>query len=236
MPGTRLPKKPEHGSSPRTAQRPRPQREEKTFVPRRKKSRTEVFLNVPYDPQFDKLFLAYIAGLSAYRMVPRATLEITDSSRRLEKILTLERRCKYSIHDLSRVQLSPEKPRTPRFNMPFELGLCVADANRKGRQKQNWFVLEAESHRLNKSLSDLDGTDPRIHGNTVQGVLSSLADLFKRPGQQPTVPQMKRIYQALRRDQPSILKKAGSKTLYGKRVFVDVCVAASTEADRVLVD
>ncbi|GAC1630479.1 MAG: hypothetical protein NVS9B14_01160 [Candidatus Acidiferrum sp.] len=201
-----------------------------------KKSRTEVFLNVPYDPQFDKLFLAYIAGLTAYRMVPRATLEITDSSRRLEKILTLERRCKYSIHDLSRVQLSQDKPRTPRFNMPFELGLCVADANRKAGQKQDWFVLEGVSHRLNKALSDLDGTDPRIHENTVQGVLSSLASLFKRPGQQPTVPQMLRIYRALRRDQPSILKKAGSKTLYNKRVFVDICVAANTEADRALVD
>jgi hypothetical protein len=236
MPGTRLPKKPEHGSSPRTAQRPRPQREEKPFVPKGKKSRTEVFLNVPYDPQFDKLFLAYIAGLSAYRMVPRATLEITDSSRRLEKILTLERRCKYSIHDLSRVQLSREKPRTPRFNMPFELGLCVADANRKGGKKQNWFVLEAESYRLNKSLSDLDGTDPRIHGNTVLGVLSSLGNLFRLPGRQPTVPQMMRIYRVLRKDQPLILKKAGSTTLYTKRVFVDVCFEASEEAEQIVAE
>lgn len=197
---------------------------------KRKKSRTEVFLNIPYDPQFDKLFLAYIAGLSAYRMVPRATLEITDSSRRLEKILTLERHCKYSIHDLSWVKLDRKKPRAPRFNMPFELGLCVADANRKGGQKQNWFVLEAVSHRLNKSLSDLDGTDPRIHGNTVVGVLGSLANLFNRPGRQPTVPQMKRIYRALRRDQAAILNKAGSSTLYAKRVFADLCVLALSEA------
>src|SRR5579859_7291741 len=216
MPGMRPPTKREHGSSPRTGQGPPPQKEEKTFVPRRRNSRTEVFLNVPYDNRFDKLFLAYIAGLSAYRMVPRATLEITDSSRRLEKILTLERRCKYSIHDMSRVQLDRNKPRTPRFNMPFELGLCVADANRKGRQKQNWFVLEAESHRLNKSLSDLDGTDPRIHGNTVLGVLSSLGNLFRLPGRQPTVPQMMKIYRVLRKDQPLILKKAGSTTFIRK--------------------
>jgi len=65
-----LPAKPGHGNSPRTGRRPRPQREEKTFVTKEKESRTEVFLNVPYDPQFDKLFLAYIAGLSAYRLVP----------------------------------------------------------------------------------------------------------------------------------------------------------------------
>ncbi|HET8923444.1 MAG TPA: hypothetical protein VFN26_10670 [Candidatus Acidoferrum sp.] len=127
---------------------------------KRKKSRTEVFLNIPYDSKFDKLFLAYIAGITAYGMVPRATLEITDSSRRLERILKLERRCKYSVHDLSRVQLDRAKPRTPRFNMPFELGLCVADANRSAGQEQNWFVLEAVQNRINKSLSDLGGTDP----------------------------------------------------------------------------
>lgn len=77
----------------------------KKVLGKRKKSRTEVFLSIPYDDKFDKLFLAYIAGITAYGMVPRATLEITDSSRRLEKILNLERRCRYSVHDLSRVQL-----------------------------------------------------------------------------------------------------------------------------------
>lgn len=119
-----------------------------------KKPRAEVFLNIPYDSKFDRLFLAYVAGISAYGMTPRATLEITDSSRRLEKILTLERSCRYSVHDLSRVQLDRAKPRTPRFNMPFELGLCVADANRRAGQEQNWFVFEAVQNRINKSLSD----------------------------------------------------------------------------------
>ena len=195
-----------------------------------KNARTEVFLNIPYDDKFDKLFLAYIAGITAYGMVPRATLEITDSSRRLEKILKLERRCKYSVHDLSRVQLDRAKPRTPRFNMPFELGLCVADANRRAGQRQNWFVLEAVANRLNKSLSDLGGTDPRIHGGTVRGVMSSLGNLFRRPGRQPTVPQMRRIYRALRRDQTAILNKAGGSTLYAKRVFADLCVLALSEA------
>jgi hypothetical protein len=34
---------------------------------------TSVFLNVPYDADFENLFLAYIAGLSAYGFNPRAT-------------------------------------------------------------------------------------------------------------------------------------------------------------------
>lgn len=201
-----------------------------------KKSRAEVFLNIPYDKKFERLFLAYIAGISAYGMVPRATLEITDSSRRLEKILKLERSCEYSVHDLSRVEVDRTKPRTPRFNMPFELGLCVADANRREGQKQNWFVFEAVANRVDKSLSDLRGTDPKIHGATVRGVLSGLCNAFRRPGRQPTVPQMMQIYKGLRRNQTDILKEAGSNTLYTKRVFAGVCVVASSEADRIVED
>jgi hypothetical protein len=201
-----------------------------------RKSRAEVFLNIPYDKTFDRLFVAYIAGISALGMVPRATLEIPDSSRRLEKILRLARSCKYSVHDLSRVQMDPAKPRVPRFNMPFELGLCVADANRREGQKQNWFVFEAVANRLDKSLSDLKGTDPRIHGVTVRGVLSGLCNIFRRPGRQPTVPQMMQIYKDLRKKQAVILKKAGSKTLYTGRVFADFCVAASSEAERTVAD
>lgn len=203
---------------------------------KRKKPRVEVFLNIPYDEKFERLFLAYIAGISAYGMVPRATLEITDSTRRLEKILKLERSCEYSVHDLSRVELDGVRPRTPRFNMPFELGLCVADANRGEGQEQNWFVFEAMANRVKKSLSDLDGTDPKIHGATVRGVMSGLCNVFRRPGRQPTVPQMMQIYRALRKKQSSLLRDAGSNTLFARRVFVDVCLAASSEADQVMAD
>jgi len=205
-------------------------------VAKLEKSRDRVFLNIPYDKKFERLFLAYIAGISAFGMVPHATLEIPDSSRRLEKILKLARSCEYSVHDLSRVQLDPAKPRVPRFNMPFELGLCVADANRREGQRQNWFIFEAEANRVDKSLSDLKGTDPRIHGATVRGVLSGLCNVFRRPGRQPSVPQMMQIYRGLRKNQAAILKGAGSDTLYTRRVFADICVVASSEADRIVVD
>jgi len=201
----------------------------------KQKRRDEVFLNVPYDKRFDKLFLAYIAGISPFGMVPRATLEIPDSSRRLEKILKLARSCEFSVHDLSWVQLDGAKPRVPRFNMPFELGLCVADANRRERQEQNWFVFEAVAHRIDKSLSDLSGTDPRIHRSTVRGVLSGLCNIFRRPERQASVPQMMQIYRVLRKKQAAILRDAGSHSLYTRTVFTDVCLAASSEAGRIVV-
>ena len=202
---------------------------------KRKKPRDRVFLNIPYDKKFDRLFLAYIAGISAFGMVPHATLEIPDSSRRLDKILQLQRSCQYSVHDLSRVELDRAKPRVPRFNMPFELGLCVSDANRRHGQQQNWSVFEAKANRLDKSLSDLKGTDPEIHGGTIRGVLSGLCNTFRRPGRQPSVPQMMQIYRVLRKNQSAILKQAGSATLYARRVFLDVSVIASKEADRIVV-
>lgn len=161
---------------------------------------------------------------------------VRDGSRRLEKILKLERGCEYSVHDLSRVELDRAKPRTPRFNLPFELGLCVADANRREGQKQNWFVFEAVANRINKSLSDLRGTDPKIHGATVRVVLSGLCNAFRRPGRQPTVPQMMQVYKGLRRKQADILSEAGSDALYTRRVFAGVCVVASSEADRIVED
>ena len=85
-----------------------------------------VFLNLPYDRSFQNLFLAFIAGTSALGLIPRATLEIPGSTRRLDRILSLIQSCQYSIHDLSRVQLDRHPPATPRFNMPFELGLTWA--------------------------------------------------------------------------------------------------------------
>src|SRR6266567_946170 len=122
-----------------------PQRE-----PQRRRERYSVFLNIPYDSAFENLYLAYIAGLSAFGLIPRATLEIPTSQRRLERILKLIQECAYSIHDLSRVQLAAKAPRVPRFNMPFELGLAVAQ-NVRNRQ-ETWYVCETVPHRVGKSL------------------------------------------------------------------------------------
>ena len=93
--------------------------------PRRRPERYSVFLNIPYDSAFENLYLAYIAGSNAFGLIPRATLEIPTSQRRLERILQLIQECAYSIHDLSRVELDAKAPQVPRFNMPFELALLL---------------------------------------------------------------------------------------------------------------
>ena len=74
------------------------------------------FVNIPYDKGFSRLYLAYIVVLTHLGLDPRATLGIPGGERRLDRILELIQSCRYSIRDLSRVQLDRNPPATPRFN------------------------------------------------------------------------------------------------------------------------
>jgi hypothetical protein len=87
------------------AARKSPSQKQALRGPKRRVERDAVFLNVPYDQRFENLFLAYIAGVSAFGFAPRATLEIPFSQRRLERIVSLIGISQYSVHDMSRVQL-----------------------------------------------------------------------------------------------------------------------------------
>ena len=192
-----------------------------------------VFLNVPYDADFENLFLAYISAISAFGFTPRATLEIPFGESRLNRILTLVQQSKYSIHDLSRVQLDRASPRTPRFNMPFELGLIVALEKTTHRQ-HGWVLCESIKRRIKKSLSDLDGTDAYIHGGTIRGVFRELSNAFVGSSRQPTVTEMMQIYRVLRAQFSTILKKAGAKDAFNARVFKELCVSAKTAAEELM--
>lgn len=76
-----------------------------------------VFLNIPYDQRFCRLYVAYIVGLVHLGLEPHATLTLPDGTRRLDKIFAEIQTCRYSIHDLSRISLDRKPPfATPRFN------------------------------------------------------------------------------------------------------------------------
>ncbi len=189
-----------------------------------------VFLNVPYDPGFENLLLAYIAAISAFGFTPRATLEIPFGQRRLDRILTLIQQSQYSIHDLSRVKLDRKPPATPRFNMPFELGITVA-LEKTVHRNHAWVVCESMRRRISKSLSDLDGTDAYIHDGTIKGVFREMSNAFVGSSRQPTVTEMMQIYRVLRTQFDSILKKAGAKDPFNARVFSELCILARSAAN-----
>jgi hypothetical protein len=166
-------------------------------------------------------------------MIPRVTLEIPGSTRRLNRIFELIQSCEYSVHDLSCVQLDRAKPSTPRFNMPFELGLAVG-REMTGSGRQMWFVMEAMKYRLAKSLSDLNGTDPYIHGGTIEGVFREMGNALARKRRQPSALQMWGIYREVRGKIPAILKRCGTQSVFGARAFKEISFAASVAADGIV--
>jgi len=109
--------------------------------------------------------------------------------------------------------------------MPFEAGLAVAIA--RSRPDHQWFLLEARAHRMQKSLSDLSGTDPYIHRNSPRQVLVALTDALVRVSRQPT----DEIFQLLRTEAVEIRRSYG--TLFGARAFRDLVVVAVDFATRI---
>lgn len=172
---------------------------------------------MPFDGRYAPLYLAAIAGLCGLGLRPRGVVEIAGPQRRLERIQNLLGRCPISVHDLSRVELSRG---APRFNMPFELGLAVEMSR---HQKHEWFVLESRPYRLQRSLSDLNGTDPLIHGGRPEGLLQVLADVFDRP-HKPRVP-LEPIFDHLRRQAPTLSRRYGG--LYTRGAFADLVWSAT---------
>lgn len=140
-------------------------------------SALDVFCNVPFDEKYEPLFLALVAGVLGTGNTPRTVLEIPPSTARVERVLDLLHDCRYSLHDLSRVQLSEGPVRVPRFNMPFELGMAVT-LSLQAPDQHHFRLLEAIPFRLQRSLSDLNGYDAYIHHGTTVGMMDAICDVF----------------------------------------------------------
>lgn len=193
------------------------------------KNARDVFINIPFDDKYESLYLALIAGLTGLGMVPRCVVEIPSHNNRLQRIFDLIGDCPFSIHDLSRVQLSKEKPRCPRFNMPFELGLAVAVS--MGGSKHSWILFESENRRILKSLNDLNGFDPYIHGGKSNGLLRELKNAFVEGSfPHPDVESLMALYKRLVWFSNIVRKKDHLDSLYKRNVFKQLVVFSQKEA------
>jgi hypothetical protein len=83
------------------------------------------FINMPYAKRYETLYLAYIAGLSAYGLIPTAGVADPSSESQLDRVMELMFASAYSFHELSWIGLDRTSPRTPRFNIPLNLGLLL---------------------------------------------------------------------------------------------------------------
>lgn len=182
-----------------------------------------VFLNIPFDTEYNPLFIALIAGLTGLGRSPRCVLEVTGGGRsRLERIFSLVASCGASIHDLSRVTLSGDI-QVPRFNMPFELGMTYALSQ---VSSHGFFVFEEQPFRLQVSLSDLNGHDPHIHDGTQTGILRCVLDCFGRPSSTPQLASLKAMTEQLTQLALEHQKEQGVDRLFHPFLFRQIVVVA----------
>jgi hypothetical protein len=197
-------------------------------VPRTKRIES-VFLNIPYDEPFENLYLAYIVGLTQLGLRINATLAVPNQGR-LETIIDLLEQSNFSIHDLSRIELSRG---IPRFNMPVELGLALYRSKiTNGRHRV--YIFESKRYRAQRSTSDVNGIDPQIHWGTPRGLMAGLRNIFRQSGDVTTVPEMLASYRAVKRKLPELRRNAGGQSLFEASVFKDITVAALVESQKLI--
>ncbi|MDB5430750.1 MAG: hypothetical protein JWP35_1866 [Caulobacter sp.] len=150
-----------------------------------------VFINCPFDADYQPLLRAICFTIMACGYVPRCALDFSDSGLvRFQEIVGLITECALSIHDISRVELDKTSS-LPRFNMPLELGadLALRIAGSPTQRARKTLVLDAEKHRYDLTLSDISGMDIEAHANSVGKVIKHVRDwLNANRGDRPILP------------------------------------------------
>lgn len=173
-----------------------------------------VFINVPFDRRYSKLFHALVFTVHECGFVSRCALESDDGSEiRINKLYQIIRDCALGIHDLSRTTLDKAN-RLPRFNMPLELGIYLG-AKHFGdlsQKRKSALILEREAYRYQKFCSDLAGQDIRAHNNTVVEAIRAVRDWLRSARSSAVIPGAAVIaqrYIAFRRDLPKMCRAEG---------------------------
>jgi hypothetical protein len=142
---------------------------------------TSVFLNCPYDSEYQPLFDAAVLATICCGFTPRSALESgTVAEPRMNRITRSIFESKYSIHDLSRCK-GEGNANLARFNMPLELGMAMAlrSMARRAVDRHDWLVVVPAGHGYGRFISDLAGFDPLICDGTerslVVGIMGWLA-------------------------------------------------------------
>jgi hypothetical protein len=139
-----------------------------------------VFINCPFDSDFDKLLRPLLFTIIYFEFIPKIATERSDSGeQRIEKICGLIETSKYSIHDLSRIKAT-KKNEFSRHNMPFELGIdygCRKFAGNHFSEKK-FLVIAKERFDYAKALSDLAGVDIKTHNDDIEKLIRAVRNWF----------------------------------------------------------
>ena len=170
-----------------------------------------VFINCPFDSEYQSIFDAIVFAVQLAGFTPRCAKEASDTPDRLKKIKEIISECKYGIHDISRTELSSNG--LPRFNMPLELGIDLGCKEFGGpRQKsKSLLVLDKTANRYLKFISDLRGLDPKAHAASAKRVVNEVRDWLSDKSGVETLPggiYMNGRYKKFRADLPNLCRAA----------------------------
>src|SRR6266513_2663472 len=150
-----------------------------------------VFINCPFDKQYQPIFDAIVFCFVACGFEPRYTLELTDAGEvRIENIYRLITQCNHSIHDISRTEVEDQHYRLPRFNMPLELGIFLG---------------------AKRFISDIGGQDIKAHYTRPVNAIRHVRDWLQSAPGKAAIPGGTKIwqdYQRFRRELPVIAEEA----------------------------
>lgn len=181
----------------------------------------DVFINCPFDDDYQPVFRAIVFAIRACGLNPRCALEIDDGAEvRVEKIIRIMRGCPLSVHDISRTTLD-RSSKLPRFNMPFELGLFIGLARGAGKRRPS-LILDTERYRYQQFISDIAGQDIRAHAGDPLRAITHIRDWLNTlfPSERLMGGQaFGKLYQQFTADLPKSLK--ASRLTDDELTFVD---------------
>jgi len=155
-----------------------------------------VFLNVPFDKKYSRLFHALTFAVHDCGFIARSALEVLDSGQaRVEKILDLIAESKFGVHDISRAGIDA-RTRLPRFNMPLELGFFLG-AKRYGSERdrqKRCLVLDRERWRYRNFCSDISGQDIRAHNDDPRDAIRAIRDWLSSHRAHMLIPGGKAVF------------------------------------------
>ncbi len=171
-------------------------------------SADDVFINCPFDTDYDPIFRALVFAIYACGFRPRSARELDDSGQtRIEKLFGLIKPCVYGVHDISRTELDPVHG-LPRFNMPLELGIFLGAKHYGGtaQKAKRMLVLDTEAYRYQKFISDLAGMDIQSHGGDPIVALRRTRDWLANVSRRmlPSSDKVARLFDAFRADLPRL--------------------------------
>jgi hypothetical protein len=172
-----------------------------------------VFINCPFDKQYQPIFDAIVFCVVACGFEPRCTLELTDAGEvRIENIYRLIAQCNHSIQDISRTEVEDQPFRLPRFNMPLELGIFLG-AKRFGRRssRKRCLIMDRAPYRYKRFISDIGGQDIKAHYTRPVNAIRHVRDWLQSAPGKAAIPGGTKIwqdYQRFRRELPVIAEEA----------------------------